>query len=216
MKSYSPNKKILGTLLAAIVILVFCGLFYLIWYRPAAAESVALMNESEEKLKFLQATEEIVRTKREEAKNAEKNKTIHKSVPDSPGQDQILRDIETAQQASGAMVVQVTFNADDKGEGMNSGNTSAEGLDDSSAESLNQTISGLMGSANLMAFDMSLMTFQIQMNASLPQLKRFASSIQQDERLYVVRSLNFGNKSDNQGTMAILSISAFFQASGHK
>lgn len=216
MKQGFADKRFVSVLAIAFLIILLTGLFYMFWYRPALSESKTLLAESNEKLKFLQATESIVKNKRDEVKNSAGNETANKKVvPESLDQEGILRDFETARQASGAMIKEISFGTDAAGGESATGTSAAEDLAASGKPAemvLSLALSGMMDRANLLAVGLSPVRAEVRLSASLPQAKQFAASLQQAERLYVVQSFSFGEGNEGLEKAVSISISTFYRA----
>lgn len=216
MKQGLNDKRFVSVLAVALLIILLTGLFYMFWYRPALSESRTLRAESDEKLKFLQATESIVKNKRDEVKNSAGNETANKKVvPESMDQEGILRDLETARQASGAVVREISFGTDASGGESASGTSTAEDLAATGKPAemaLSLALSGMMDRANLLAVGLSPVRAEVRLSASLPQVKQFAASLQQAERLYVVQSFSFGEGNDGLEKAVSISVSTFYRA----
>lgn len=215
MKQGFADKRFVSVLAIAFLIILLTGLFYMFWYRPALSESKTLLAESNEKLKFLQATESIVKNKRDEVKNSAGNETANKKVvPESLDQEGILRDLETARQASGAMIKEISFGTDAAGGESATGTSAAEDLAASGKPAemaLSLALSGMMDRANLLAVGLSPVRAEVRLSASLPQAKQFAASLQQAERLYVVQSFSFGEGNEGLEKAVSISISTFYR-----
>lgn len=216
MKQGFADKRFVSVLAIAFLIILLTGLFYMFWYRPALSESKTLLAESNEKLKFLQATESIVKNKRDEVKNSAGNETANKKVvPESLEQEGILRDLETARQASGAVIKEISFGTDAAGGESATGTSAAEDLAASGKPAemaLSLALSGMMDRANLLAVGLSPVRAEVRLSASLPQAKQFAASLQQAERLYVVQSFSFGEGNEGLEKAVSISISTFYRA----
>ncbi|MEF2966350.1 hypothetical protein V3851_10965 [Paenibacillus sp. M1] len=210
-----PDKKFTGVLLAAVAIILLSGLFYLFWFRPAYTESKELRAENEEKLKFLQATESIVSSKRQEADSSPRDElTLNAAVPDTPEQDGILRDLEQAAKESGAQIIEVSFDTDEASEGMAVGKEAAMGSPakkGAEGEALSLSLPDLLDPAALLSADLSKVPMKVRLKATIAQVKEFAASLQEAKRLYVVESFSYGEEAGGADDQAVVNLSAFLR-----
>lgn len=218
MSSLPTNKRSTGILLAAVVIILLAGSFYLFWYRPALSESKDLLADSEEKLKFLQATEAIVKSKREEVGSIKADNSVLDTIPALPEQEAMLQDLEAAAQASKITINEVTFSLDTSSESASSG-TAESGASNKPGEFdlLSPTVdfSRLLDKSTLASFGLSTVNMTVRITGNLAQVKEFAANLQQDGRLYMVGSFSFGEESAGTETKnSTLDLAALYRVAG--
>lgn len=189
--------------LVAALVMLAAGSFYFFGYRPEAEQSVSLESDHEEKRLFLQKTQEIVEARRADlaAENASADAAKREAaVPDEPDREGILLDLEQAAKSSGVRIQEVVFEE--------------TGISEPSAdpaETAPMDNPGLLSEADFNLAGFTGMSFRLNLQGALAEVKSFAAALHKDERLYVVQSFEYGNDEATGTKTAVLQLLAFYR-----
>ena len=190
-------------MLVAALVMLAAGSFYFFGYRPEVAKSVNLESDRVEKQLFLQKTQAIVDAKRADlaAENASADTAKQEAaVPDEPGREGTLLDLEQAAKSSGVQIREVVFEESGIGE------PSA-----ASAETTPMDAPGLLNEADINSAGFTVMSFRLNLKGTLAEVKSFAAALQDAERLYVVQSFDYGDEEATGTKAAVLQMLAFYR-----
>lgn len=221
-------------MLVAALVMLAAGSFYFFGYRPEAEKSVNLESDHAEKRLFLQKTLSIVDAKRADlaAEGASADTAEREAaVPDEPDREGILLDLEQAAKSSGAQIREVVFEEPGNGgqaaaaaetlptaEPSNLGASSPTGADSqsafpASADGFPAAMGdpGLLNGADFNSTGFTAMSLRLNLRGTLAQVKTFAAALQAAERLYVVRSFEYGKEEALESETAVFQLLTLYR-----
>ncbi|MGG6314630.1 hypothetical protein [Paenibacillus macerans] len=222
-------------MLAAAVIMLAAGSFYFFGYRPAVSESASLQSEREEKEQFLQKTAAVVSAKRDEAAAGNASADAAKreaTIPARPDREGILLDLERAAKESGVQLQEIVFEEPEAGlqegalegvstvdssasdeNGFIAGNTATSNPSRSFSGGLSAALhgAGLVEETALGSAGISAVSLQVNLKGTLAAVQSFSASLQEAERLYVVRSFGYGRDEVTGSETSVIGLAAFYR-----
>lgn len=195
-------------LLLAVIIFVFCGVFYFLWYRPVLNESHSLSARQQESVQFLHKTEQIAEDKRAQAREAaaEQAGLDQGQLPKKVDQEGMLRDLEKAADLSGVKVLGASFLLEEPVTVDRPNAVSTEGESISAADGF----SGLLERANQQIPGLLSIGIELRLEGSLEATKHFLAAIHSEERLYIAEAMQYKATSGEGSRTSSLRLRSFY------
>ncbi|GGG04607.1 hypothetical protein [Paenibacillus aceti] len=198
-------------LFLAVIIFIFSGVFYFLWYRPAANESQSLSVKQRETEQFLHKTEQIVKDKRAELQDAAtaQQSLDSRQLPVKADQNGVLRDLEAASSHSGVKVVGVSFVLQEtpRAESASTGSPESE---DSQASA--EDFISLLDTVSQRVQGLSAMGVELRVQGTLEEMKEFLAGLHSEERLYVAESMQYAAGKGDEPGVTSLRLRSFYRS----
>lgn len=195
-------------LFLAVIIFVFCGVFYFLWYRPVLNESHGLSAKQQESVQFLHKTEQIAEDKRAQAREAavEQAGLDQRQLPKKVDQEGMLRDLETAEDLSGVKVLGASFLLEESVTVERPTAVSTEGENLSAPDGFG----GLLERASQQIPGLLSIEIELRLEGSLEATKHYLAAIHSKERLYIAEAIQFKAASGEGSGTASLRLRSFY------
>jgi len=192
----------------AVIIFVFCGVFYFLWYRPVLSESQSLSARQQESVQFLHKTEQIAEDKRAQAKEAtaEQASLDQNQLPKRVDQEGILGDLEAAADFSGVRVIGASFFLEEPVTADRSTVDSTEGESVSAAEGYR----GVLEMANRQIPGLSTIGVELRLEGTLDETKHFLAALHSEKRLYIAEAMQYKEANGEGNGTSSLRLRSFY------